>query len=813
MQSTIAALLVVALAGTAPQEPSQREAATAGPRPLTSKEPSIPADWHEDPSKHRRARESQLAGDEYRAALKATGMADHLDRVRRGIALDGPTSWTLTGPVGGFGTWGDNGRVAGLQVLAGGTQNWVYAGACGGGLWRCNLATLGIWQSLGDGLPNPSARAFAVHPLNSQRILVGTGDWLRYRGGGMYKTDDGGGAWSAVSMSPTPTYFHRLLHTIDDPQIVLAASDNGLWRSINSGDSWTAVKTGNWSDLALHPTIATKMYAVQPGTGVFRSDDKGLTWIPLSSPNLPALASWGRSMLAICRDFPGTVAMSVEFQGDIHGVYRSLNGGTSWTDITSDLGTFGGAQANHAQALSFRPNDPQELFLGTDTIARSYWDSGTSQIRWKVGETAAGLQVGHADITQLHFSPLTGDDLLWISNDGGLFFHNFVGSATVGLNGSPGTGLAISQIDHFDADRNMEAIGLQDNGNLRTTNAGGSWARLATGDGGNVRIIDPEAWDMWFWVGMGWQPKRAIYGGTVESVPDPGAVAWFHYDPIAERMWAAGGQNVWSTGARSSPVIWTPEIAGGTHTSPTHAIRVLWGSQIESGTFFLSYGYGYDGDLTVAHKPGGVWDFNLTTGMAPTGWVHTVTPSSEWPGECWVGLTANSGQPKIYHTTDYGDNWDDVSGNLASVKSVRAVVPQPFNPLVLFAATDIGVFRSSDGGTSWSPFQDGLPVVGVRGLAFVVDDALTGTHKLRAATYGRGTWERDVVASPIVYVDRDFTGTENGTYEHPWNTVAEAVSAAPTGAIVAVRGNTYYEPQTVNKDLTLMTYKAHTVVR
>ena len=99
---------------------------------------------------------SQLGGARYLAALEATGMAAHLARAldeRDGEseqARAGASSWTLTGPVGGFGGNGDNGRVSGLALVSYGSTSWVYAGACGGGLWRSDLANLGLVSDVGN---------------------------------------------------------------------------------------------------------------------------------------------------------------------------------------------------------------------------------------------------------------------------------------------------------------------------------------------------------------------------------------------------------------------------------------------------------------------------------------------------------------------------------------------------------------------------------------------------------------------------------------------------------------------------------------
>ena len=766
----------------------------------------------------RRVWKGMLGGDDYLRALKATGMADALvgSRGQRGHAPKDLQTWTRTGPVGGFGNSGDNGRVAGLALVNVGGQDFVYVGACSGGLWRAEVADLGVWQNLGDGLPNPSVRAFAVNPANPQRIVVGTGDWSRYKGAGMFLTTDNGATWNPIPLDPTPEHFYRIRHAPNNPQVMMAASDNGLWRSMTSGDQWTQVEWGDWTDLVLHPSDPNVMYAVAKAAGIYRSTNQGVNWTQLTSPNLPPLAKWGRASLAICRDFPSFVAVMVENGGNVLGVYRTPDDGTTWEDISANLAgaSFGGGQADHAQALAFQPNDRDELFLGADKLIY-YFSQPIFGFKW----SPAGFAAGHDDYTQLVFSP-TDDTVLWLANDGGLY-RSSGGNDAQSANGNPQRGLAISQVAGFDANRSMIALGLQDNGILRTVDAAQTWDRLTTGDGASVQITDPEHRDLWFWDGqykdVPWHPKRAVFGQSIEDLPFPtGCIDMFHYDLRADRVWAAADQSVYSTAENSDPVTWSAEIVGGLHTVPNYGLRTLWGSKIESGTLAVSFNTDLGGDLAVVHKQGGTWMINLTTNLVPGAlgcWVWAATPSREWPGEWWACLHGRPGDPKILHTTDYGQTWQDISGVLTNLETVFAVVPTPFDPLKLYAATSLGVFRSLDGGKTWAPFQEGLPIVEVRGMTFVVDPTHTSVHKLRIGTYGRGTWERDIPAPPIIYVDRDnHTGVEDGTLEHPYSTIAKGVAAAPVAAIVAIRANTYTEPQTLTNAVTLMTYAGTTVV-
>jgi len=135
----------------------------------------------------------------------------------------------------------------------------------------------------------------------------------------------------------------------------------------------------------------------------------------------------------------------------------------------------------------------------------------------------------------------------------------------------------------------------------------------------------------------------------------------------------------------------------------------------------------------------------------------------------------------------------------------------------MYAGTDIGIFRTVDGGHNWVPFMEGLPVVMCKRLKFIVDHAHAGmgNHKLMVGTHGRGVYERLISSTAIIYVDKNFQGGgSNGSLEFPFTTINEALAAAPTeGAIIAIRGNVYAEPMTIQKNVTLVTYINDTFIQ
>ncbi len=495
----------------------------------------------------------------------------------------------------------------------------------------------------------------------------------------------------------------------------------------------------------------------------------------------------------------------------LRGVYRTTSSGDDWTDITGSLyGSY--SQIFHAQAIAIHPSDPSRIYVASNTLATTQ-NAGST---W----TTPGNH-GHDDITQLTFSPLTGDSVLWITNDGGLYqAASDLGSPATSWNGGS-AGLAISQIWYGDADRATRVAGLQDNGSLRSIDRGQTWTFIGGGDAFAVEIVEPEQSRFWYSDGIYASPSirvKRMIDASPEEVAHPGASnPPLLYEPRNDRMFSASAFDLVSRNqSGDANAAWTVEASG---LSQSDVIWEVFGSPVDGATVFVIYYrggtiYGGTPNLTVCRKVAGSWTVTHRNAIV-NGEILAVLPSPLWPNEFWVAVGSNDpNAARVLHTTDDGATWtaaDDA--NLRALNRVSGLAASPYNPLELYAATDIGVFRTLDGGQNWAPFQDGLPISIGRDLRFVTDDQHQGNHRLVLFTFGSGTWERVIPGPAVLYVDPTATGFEDGTFEHPFNTVAEAINAAPAGAVVMIRAATYTEPQTATKNVTLITYSGTTVIR
>ncbi len=174
------------------------------------------------------------------------------------------------------------------------------------------------------------------------RVYVGLGGEGDYVGqGGLYRFD--GGEWTeAQSGLPAEPQVRALLVHPDDPRIVYAGTQAGVYRSDDRGDHWEALEpaaegTDVWS-LAFHPTSPDVMYAGYHPFDIRRSEDGGATWRSTSTEGVvfPHITTqvppFDKRVIGIAADpsDPNDVYAAIE----VGGLLASRDGGDSWESIT-----------------------------------------------------------------------------------------------------------------------------------------------------------------------------------------------------------------------------------------------------------------------------------------------------------------------------------------------------------------------------------------------------------------------------------------------------------------------------------------------
>jgi photosystem II stability/assembly factor-like uncharacterized protein len=238
-----------------------------------------------------------------------------------------------------------------------------YFGATGGGLWKTTNGGES-WTPVTDGqITSASVGAVAVSESDPNIVFVGTGEsCIRGNimpGDGVYKSTDAGKTWTHVGFKNSDAISKIRIHPTN-PNIVFVADfgrysvpseERGLYKSTDGGQTWRKVldrgpQTGA-IDIAIDRTNPSVMYAAMweayrkeyqmssggPGSGLFKSTDGGETWTELTrNPGLPSGVD-GKIGVAVSGADPNRVYALVENENG--GLFRSDDAGATWTLASS----------------------------------------------------------------------------------------------------------------------------------------------------------------------------------------------------------------------------------------------------------------------------------------------------------------------------------------------------------------------------------------------------------------------------------------------------------------------------------------------
>ncbi|HIG75387.1 MAG TPA: T9SS type A sorting domain-containing protein [Bacteroidetes bacterium] len=663
----------------------------------------------------------------------------------------GPT-WTFAGPTN------VGGRVTSLAVES---FDVFYAGTGSGGLFKTTDGGQ-TYAPVGDGAFSLSIGDVALDPEDAQTVWVGTGEAnggggsLTYGGSGVYRSRDGGATWQARGLEATGTIGRIVVDPTDGDRVWVAAAgtlfdtdpSRGVFRTTDGGDSWTRTLAVDDStgaiDLAVNPRAPDTLYAATwtrqrrpddrsyggPGSGVWRSADGGASWTQLAN-GLPS-GSLGRIGLAVAASRPNVVyAVVTDVMGSTIGTYRTTDGGDSWTSLPgADTVSFGWWFGQ----IRVDPTDWRRVWTPWLDLYRSTTAGGSWQYQ-------SGSM--HVDHHALWIDPKDPSRMI-AGNDGGVYRTTSGTSASVAWTKSPG-GFPATQFYTVEMDASApERLygGTQDNGTNRTlTGALDDWTRIFGGDGHYV-LVDPTNNQYVYASYQYGNLFRSSNGGLSFSSARPPGVAranWsapVAFDPADPATLYYGGARVWKSTNRG--VSWTaisPDLTGG-----PGAGSLVYGT-------LTTIGVSDSGRLWAGTDDGRVWTSatgaswtDVSAGL-PERWVTRVTPHPTDPYGAVATLSGfrwGEAAALVYATDDGGATWTPIGGALPDAPA-NDVLFDAADPDRLFLATDVGMFWSADAGATWQGLGSGLPMVPVTDLD------IEG-RSLVAATYGRGLYRLDLDA-------------------------------------------------------------------
>lgn len=638
----------------------------------------------------------------------------------------------------------------------------IYVGTASGGIYiSTNLGQ--SWTHIFNESPVIAVGDLAIDPNNPAIIYTGTGEAnassFSFPGNGMYKSIDSGESWIHTGLEEAG-YFGRIIVDYNNSERIYAAvtgslfspnEQRGVYRSMDAGNSWDRVlfitDTTAAIDLIQHSENPEIFFASMwersrglnyrrsggPSSGIYKSIDGGDSWTELTT-GLPQGDDVGRIGLTLCKSQPEILYALYDSQMDedddysFAGIYKTENGGESWNQTNDDqLYGMNSSFGWYFGQIRVDPNNPERVYgLGVDLV-RSV-NGGES---WDVIAGYFNMEEIHVDHHAMIIDEENGS--IWIGNDGGLYNSTNFGDSWTHFNNLP-----LNQFYAINIDPSFpDAIygGTQDNGTLRFWEGGvDSWEKILGGDGFytainpmNHEIIYAEY--QWGQIkrsinhGENWQPinEEFRFDRTNWSTP-------FIMDMNSPEILYAGTYRVWKTINNGdswyeiSDDLTMGDDGSSYHTITTLDIHLSNPDMILAGTD--------DGQIHLMNGENNWAD--ISEGL-PDRWITQAAFDPHNEEGIFVacsGFRWDEQQPHVFYSDDLGNSWENISGDLPDLP-VNCLLPDPDIPGQIVIGTDGGVFITETGGETWSILGDGMPAVPVIDIKLHPE-----ARTLIAGTYG-----------------------------------------------------------------------------
>jgi photosystem II stability/assembly factor-like uncharacterized protein/outer membrane protein assembly factor BamB len=715
------------------------------------------------------------------------------------VALPNNTGWTSLGP-GNIG-----GRIRSIVINPFNARN-IYIGSAGGGVWSSNDGGQS-WQPADDLMASLAVCAMAMVPINPLTIYAGTGEGYNsnaaIRGDGIFKTTDGGRTWKQLAGTKANPDFQWVtgIAVNRDGSVILAATQTGIFRSIDEGETWSKQLSANVGNILINPWDNTKCIAgMLDGGGIYFSTNSGSNWTQSTystgGPTLrriqvcyaakkPIIAPEDHTIVyASVQVILGTMPPTYGSQ-----IWRSDNGGQSFTRL-ADPPNYLGSQGTYANIIWAGDPTNSDLVIvgGVDLYRRD--KAGSAFNRISDGLMSGSIHVDHHMILADPGYDASINRTVYFCTDGGLYKTTdvtVVGTPTydkgwVSLNSN----LAITQFYSVSGTSTTSGGttflnivgGTQDNGTLRYAGQPNGWIKWATGDGGYVasdwtRNFTYYGEALYLEVfrstsagyaaedicGYYYDQQRGVWAWKLGSLTIPDAkpdaqnvsralpIAPLMLDPGNANRLIAGGASIWltinpqETNSPQTGPAWTelkPPVLVPVPGQPDATALVSAMAMVSGSTQMLA---GYD--------RGQVWKLlnntwqRIDSGIGANRICTSLTFDKTNINRLFAtfgGFNANN----LWRSLDGGSTWASV-GTALPPAPIYCVTIHPNNAQWVYVGTENGVFASEDGGLSWAPNNQGPTNCRVYQLTWL-------GSTLCCATHGRGIFAIDLAIRQVSQV-------------------------------------------------------------
>lgn len=682
----------------------------------------------------------------------------------------GATAHADPGPLGDSLPWRSIGpSISGgrLAAVAGTNRDpaLYYVGAAGGGVWKTTNAGQ-TWTPVFDRQDVASIGAIAIDPNDVSTVWVGTGEANPRndvsQGDGVYKTVDGGKTWTHALALRNALISSVLIDPRDSKRVVVGVlgdpfadgTDRGVYRTTDGGATWSktlfvGLRSGV-SDMVMDPATPDIIYAglwefrrtgwsVQSGgeqDGLYRSSDGGATWTQLSGHGLPA-GMEGRIAVAIAPSNPKRVYALIQSPSGL--LWRSDDAGATW------------AMVSNATLIDERPYYFSHIFVDP-ADADHLWSVSVHLTVSNDGGKTFSITGAHTHGDHHAMWIAAGGKRIVEGNDGGVAFSN-----DGGANWTWDKALPISQLYHVGYSRENPyhvCAPLQDNGTYcapaNPLQPGGipaaDWRFVGGGDGTWAELDPRDSHIVWASFGGG-DIGGDVYVHDFSSTQTRPAGPYMRDQNVVDPL-SLGHRFNWET-----PIAFDPFDARIAYTA--------------GESLFASSDRGYhwrpiSGDLTRNVKAHEVITGGITldgTGAETSDTILDIAPSQARRGEIWIGTDDGN----VQLTRDGGAHWTNVTpAGVDPFGRFGSISPSSVDPAVAYAAYDLHMvgdrrpylFATRDFGAHWKSIAGGLPADDeVRSVLLDPRNSnlvYAGLERSLWASWDRGAhWERLTGLPPV----------------------------------------------------------------
>ncbi|MEO8135660.1 MAG: hypothetical protein ABI831_16985 [Betaproteobacteria bacterium] len=699
-----------------------------------------------------------------------------------GATQAGNNLWTSNGPYGG--------QVTVLAVDPQ-TPNNLYAAGISG-IFKSTDGGVS-WARASNGITDPTVAAIAIDPATPTTLYAGS-----IHGGKLVKSTDGGNSW-------TPSGPTLVVALAINPQatatIYASQQQSGLQKSINGGVTWAPIGVGTlpvfptFKSIVVDPKTPTTLYAGEQSQGVFKSVDGGTTWAATNS-GFTTGTIIQILRLAIDPQAPSTLYAAANTSSG-HGLYKSTNGGASWTQTFADNSGIIGVQA-----VTVDPQNSANVYIGT------FGSGAMRSVNGGADFTAINSGLAKVGVNVIALNPSSPANL-YAGTQNGVFATTNSGTAWTGAS----NGLALTTVNAIAIDPTVQTTvyaATKLSGLFKSVDGGESWQSINNGIGatGNLGssapnfaalVIDPTTPGT-LYAGTQGTSSSQIYKSTnggatwttsASGFPVYSNVSAIAIDPVGSASMFAGttanglfnsadGGATWTQSAgppANSRIIalYTVTVAGASSAARSPRPSTLIAKEGASTGYISIYIDSPSGDASVSYRPpGGQWgypipivDLDCIENTANGAKLLGLTAS---PAEIFVacfsptariinGETVESGG-KTYHvseccaaaavesiTLSLSNYWAAPDGSNAAASAcspVSSIVVDPSDNNKFYAGAACGVLKATDKGKQMATMSAGLPQnTAMNALALTA----TGSDVYAGAQSG-GVWRFTTSSTP-----------------------------------------------------------------